>query len=105
MTSPRSPYFMLLFDSVGHYFRLRREMLSGSRFPDLDPFSPLRPLFFSLPSDAPSPFPASDPDNQGRNMSSFLPSAGQRRNGGHAISSCAYRHARYCLPLPDEPDK
>lgn len=71
---------MLLFDSVGHYFRLRREMLSGSRFTDL---LPLSPRFFLHPPPSPSPpfssrvRPLSSPlprpiTRRGRNMSSFL---------------------------------
>lgn len=40
------PYFMLLFDSVGHYFRLRREMLLGSRFTVLFLFLSFYFLFF-----------------------------------------------------------
>lgn len=75
-----SPYFMLLFDSVGHYFRLRREMLSGSRFtPVLLPVSssaPLLPLSFFSPcprSTSLSPPLILEPiARTGRNMSSFL---------------------------------
>ena len=78
---------MLLFDSVGHYFRLCREMLSGSRFTVLflSPLLPTPPTFvppslslflsfllslslsFSLAASI-----VADNRTQGRNMSSFL---------------------------------
>lgn len=59
---------MLLFDSVGHYFRLRREMLSGSRFTVLLPF------FFL--------------DNREKNMPSFLP-PGRAYRGSNARHPCS----------------
>lgn len=74
-----SPYFMLLFDSVGHYFRLRREMLSGSRFTPRSPSrfflcSPLLSFFSPCPrSTSLSPPLILEPiARTGRNMSSFL---------------------------------
>jgi hypothetical protein len=66
-----SPYFMLLFDSVEHYFSLRREMLFGiavsptlvSLFPFLLLSAILTEKYVSLPaihplapSRSPSPF-------------------------------------------------
>lgn len=67
---------MLLFDSVGHYFRLRREMLSGSRF------TVFLPSFLF--------------DNREKNMPSFLPPrrAYQDSNARHPCSmhdSMAYK--------------
>lgn len=59
---------MLLFDSVGHYFRLRREMLSESRF------TVLLPSFLG---------------NREKNMPSFLPlrRAYQDSNARHPCST------------------
>lgn len=50
---------MLLFDSVGHYFRLRREMLSESRF------TVLFPSFLDNRGEKYAEFPAASPSLPG----------------------------------------
>lgn len=111
-----SPYFMLLFDSVGHYFRLRREMLSGSRFIllPLSPFLPLSPLcvlFLSLsPFNYPLPSPrlSSATDNpkrekyvefSGRFLANLTSSLMQPPCSSHDFDPRNHRHSTRCLPF------
>lgn len=102
---------MLLFDSVGHYFRLRREMLSGSRFTDLLPLSPRFFLHSPRPFPLVSPFHVSVPllassatDNPKREK--YVEFPGQPHEGSNATPvfvprfRCSYhRHSTRCLPF------
>lgn len=84
-----SPYFMLLFDSVGHYFRLRREMLSGSRFTPRSPSrfflcSPPPPVLFLSLSPFNFPLPASHPRTDSPNREKYVEFPGQPHERSNA---------------------